>query len=82
MTQITTDRRISSRRASRGGGRRTTDPPAVSLGVPTCQMCRKPGVALLAGESEGGWWFVCLACDHLWNERQVHDPRRGQELSA
>jgi len=23
-----------------------------------------------AGESEDGWWFVCLACDHLWDQRQ------------
>jgi hypothetical protein len=28
-------------------------------------------VARLAGEAEGGWRFVCLACDHLWDQRQI-----------
>ena len=22
------------------------------------------------GEADGGWWFVCGDCDHLWNERE------------
>jgi hypothetical protein len=22
------------------------------------------------GEADGGWWFVCGHCDHLWNERE------------
>ena len=47
------------------------DPPVDPTSVPACPICRKTGVALLAGEAEGGWWFVCLACDHLWDQRQI-----------
>jgi hypothetical protein len=30
----------------------------------------KDGTAVTAGESEDGWWFVCLTCDHLWDQRR------------
>jgi hypothetical protein len=72
MPIIAADCRISNRRgSSRGGGRRVTDVPTGSASVPTCPNCREAGVAFLAGEAEGGWWFVCLACDYLWNQRQI-----------
>jgi hypothetical protein len=32
-------------------------------------------VAQLGGESGGGWWFVCAACDHLWDQRE---PKTGR----
>jgi hypothetical protein len=69
ILKIKTDRRVSDRRSFRGGGRRASDRPSPLSDLPTCPMCRKPGVASLAGESDGGWWFVCLACDHLWDRR-------------
>ena len=70
MPTITTERRICSRRnPSRGGGRRFLDPPREAGFIPPCPQCRTAGDALLAGEGDGGWWFVCLACDHLWNAR-------------
>jgi hypothetical protein len=72
--EITTDRRSIDRRSSRSGGRRATDPTPRASDVPTCPMCHRPGVALLAGESDGGWWFVCDACDHLWDQRQYAAP--------
>jgi hypothetical protein len=72
MLDVASNQRICNRRSSRGGGRRAADRPALSADVPTCPMCLMRGVASLAGESEGGWWFVCLACDHLWDQRQVH----------
>jgi hypothetical protein len=34
---------------------------------------------MLAGESDGGWWFVCAACDHLWDERHSPDERIQDE---
>ena len=72
MLEIVVERRFSNRR-SRGGGRRATDSQDVFADTPTCPRCRTPGVASLAGESEGGWWHLCLACDHLWDRRQPHD---------
>jgi hypothetical protein len=69
MLEAATDRRVSDRRSVRGGGRRASDPPNAPSDLPACPACRTPGVALLAGESDGGWWFVCLACDHLWDQR-------------
>ena len=72
MLDIAADRRMSNRRACRGGGRRGSDPITGSSTVPTCPTCFKSGVTLLAGEAEGGWWFVCLACDHLWNQRETN----------
>ena len=64
-------RHMSDRRGSCGGGRRMTDLPSRPSDSPTCPACREPGAALLAGESDGGWWFVCLACDHLWDQRHT-----------
>lgn len=72
MLEITTERRLSNRRSPSGGGRRATDPPGRPSDLPTCPVCRKTGVALLAGESDGGWWFVCVACDHLWDQRRAN----------
>jgi hypothetical protein len=66
---VPSKRRLTDRRSSRGGGRRATDSPTRASEVPACPTCRQPGVAVLAGESEGGWWFVCLSCDHLWDQR-------------
>lgn len=74
MQEIAADRRTVNRRSSRGGGRRAIDPPGGSTDVPTCPDCRKADVALLAGEAEGGWWFVCLGCDCLWNQRRLASP--------
>lgn len=70
MQHTTAERRTSTRRAARGGGRRATDPSDDPVVVPDCVKCRKTGVAVVAGESEWGWWFVCLACDHLWDQRE------------
>ena len=70
MPTIETNRRTLSRCASRAGGRRATDRPSGDSDPPTCPKCHTGGVAVVAGEAEGGWWFVCLACDHLWDERQ------------
>ena len=72
MLEITPERRACDRRSSCGGGRRATDLTSRASEPPTCPMCRESGVAMLAGESEGGWWFVCLACDHLWDQRRPH----------
>lgn len=68
MKDVTVDRRISTRRAGRQSGRRSTDRPASSTASPRCPRCQQ-NVTILAGEAEGGWWFVCDACDHLWNRR-------------
>jgi len=80
MLDIATERRLSNRRSYRGGGRRTTDLPDMSADTPVCPMCLTRGVASLAGESDGGWWYVCLACDHLWDRRHPdHDGLRVDE---
>ena len=71
MAEAAADCRTWNRRSSRGGGRRITDSPAGPVRVPECPMCQESGVAALAGEAEGGWWFVCMACDHLWDQRQL-----------
>lgn len=73
MLQITPERRGADRRSPRGGGRRATDLTSRPLERPACPMCRESGRAALAGESDGGWWFVCLACDHLWDQRRPGD---------
>jgi hypothetical protein len=38
--------------------------------TPACPNCTKRSTARLAGESDGGWWFVCLVCDFMWDQRQ------------
>ena len=75
MQQNPSVRRGSDRRSSLGGGRRAADLGSRILELPECPMCRESGVSTLAGESDGGWWFVCLACDHLWDQRQLQDDR-------
>jgi hypothetical protein len=70
MDQFTVDRRASTRRIGRDGGRRATDPTVRSTFAPVCPNCRQHATTL-AGEAEGGWWFVCESCDHLWNHRLV-----------
>ena len=77
MEEAAVDRRTSTRRTIRGGGRRATDPPAAGIKLPDCPRCRRAGSAMLAGEAEGGWWFVCLGCDHLWDQR-----RRARSCSS
>lgn len=77
MPDVVTNQRMCDRRSSRGGGRRAADRPDPSVDVPTCPMCLTRGVASLAGESDGGWWFVCLACDHLWDQREVNHRLRA-----
>jgi hypothetical protein len=81
MLQITSERRADDRRSPRGGGRRATDLTSRTTELPACPMCRESGVAALAGESDGGWWFVCLACDHLWDHRQPQDVRTQADAS-
>jgi hypothetical protein len=75
MMQIEPERRVCDRRSPRGGGRRAADRANRPFKVPACPICQELGVAVLAGESDGGWWFVCLACDHLWDQRHPHGDR-------
>src|SRR6516165_5548272 len=82
MLYSSIDRRLSNRRRSSGGGRRSTDLQARPLDSPTCTCCRASGVAALAGESDGGWWFVCLACDALWDQRHVIRRRSLEEKAT
>jgi len=63
------ERRITNRRARSRGGRRSTDPQRPRAPLPSCPACGGAGTASEAGAAEGGWWFVCEACDHLWDER-------------
>lgn len=81
MQEVALDRRTASRRTARGGGRRVTDPAIGAQPVPDCPACLESGVAVPAGEADGGWWFVCLACDHLWDERQAAPGRRTHPQS-
>jgi hypothetical protein len=78
MHRIDTERRVRNRRSIRDGGRRFTDGPPRPLDSPRCPACQKDTVALQAGEADGGWWFVCVACDHMWDER----PFVARELAA
>jgi hypothetical protein len=64
-----TEQRVRDRRFSRAGGRRFNDGPARPVGSTRCPACLTTCAALQAGEAEGGWWFVCVACDHMWDER-------------
>ena len=70
MQTIDEHRRGVNRRAYRAGGRRRSDPAPSPAIPPTCPACKQDRTAVTAGESEDGWWFVCLACDHLWDQRQ------------
>ena len=71
MRKTEIDRRTRDRRRARGGGRRLNDSPSSAASSPVCPNCRKSDVALQAGEAEGGWWFVCAECDHMWDQRAV-----------
>jgi hypothetical protein len=75
-------RQLVDRRASTRGGRRVTDLPGRPFYQPTCPTCREKCTAILAGESDGGWWFVCLSCDYLWDQRQVARDRIQTERLA
>ena len=80
MLEHSTERRhVSDRRSTGAGGRRLTDLAGRPFDSPTCPMCREAGAASLAGESDGGWWFVCLACDHVWDQR-AHREARGAPI--
>ena len=70
MTPDVQERRQRDRRAHARGGRRLTDRAACAPGQPTCPFCNGGDVASEVGEADGGWWFVCGDCDHLWNERE------------
>jgi hypothetical protein len=69
MDSHTLDRRGHDRRASLGGGRRTGDRTGRLKHSQPCPSCRATSGILLAGEAEGGWWFVCGHCDQMWDER-------------
>jgi len=68
MGSTDSDRRIIQRRTHGRGGRRSTDADRRSTDLPACPKCGVAG-ATEAGSADGGWWFVCAGCDHLWNER-------------
>ena len=78
MNRTEAERRMQDRRSVRDGGRRTTDGPPHPVDSPRCPACERNTVALQAGEADGGWWFVCDACDHMWDER----PLAGREPAA
>ena len=69
MNRNAAEQRVRERRSIRAGGRRSTDRTADRMGSPPCPACQRGRVALQAGEAEGGWWFVCVVCDHMWDER-------------
>src|SRR5262245_60812619 len=81
MEPITVDRRISTRRHGRRGGRRATDQPASSTTTPLCPRCRQDAT-VLAGEAEGGWWFVCESCDCLWDQRLLANRSPEKEVTS
>ncbi len=76
MTRTEGERRMMDRRLIRDGGRLFTDGPPHPMDSPRCPACHKDTPALQAGEADGGWWFVCVACDHMWNHRScaAQDP--------
>jgi hypothetical protein len=63
------ERSFRDRRRGRAGGRRLSDAPPRPPNSPQCPVCLTGGAALQVGEADGGWWFVCEACDHMWDER-------------
>jgi len=70
MTSLVPERRHRERRGCVRGGRRATDVTSTTLALPSCPSCGRLDVAEDVGTSEGGWWFVCRDCDHLWDERE------------
>lgn len=81
MQQIVVDRRVSNRRTDRAGGRRATDHPVNSSARPDCPCCGHDAT-ILAGEAEGGWWFVCESCDHLWDQRLVGNRTSEPDIAS
>jgi len=71
------ERRQRDRRAHARGGRRLTDRVASAQRQPSCPSCNVDGVSSEVGEADGGWWFVCGSCDHLWNERECRYRAEG-----
>jgi hypothetical protein len=84
MPECLTERRQQTdRRSPARGGRRVTDRVDRRSDLPACPTCRERDSALMAGESDGGWWFVCLACDYLWDQRHaVGDAVEDQDATA
>jgi hypothetical protein len=40
---------------------------------------------VLVAETEGGWWFLCENCDHVWDQRQqmcINPVRTAPEGAA
>jgi uncharacterized Zn ribbon protein len=72
------ERRQRDRRAHSRGGRRVTDRAAHAHSQLSCPSCKAEEMANEVSEADGGWWFVCDTCDHLWNERE----RRRQRPEA
>jgi hypothetical protein len=70
MLSLSREWRRTDRRAHARGGRRLTDGDASAQRQPSCPSCNVEGAAREVGEADGGWWFVCGHCDHLWNERE------------
>jgi ribosomal protein L37AE/L43A len=70
MTPDVQERRQRDRRGHSRGGRRVTDTAAYAHSQPSCPSCKAEEMANEASEADGGWWFVCGHCDHLWNERE------------
>ena len=68
MAKTQADRRLAARRTHSRDGRRSTDPIAKADIPPSCPSCGG-NATIEAGSAEGGWWFVCNACDRLWDER-------------
>jgi hypothetical protein len=64
------ERRQRDRRAHSRGGRRATDRAAYAPSQPSCPSRKAGEMSNEVGEADGGWWFVCGHCDHLWNERE------------
>jgi hypothetical protein len=75
MTRNSAERRVLDRRWIRAGGRRSTDRPPHPVDSPKCPACQRTRAALPAGEADGGWWFVCYVCDHMWDERARAAPQ-------
>ena len=80
MIPLSRERRHGERRADARGGRRATDRARSSVTAQSCPSCGN--VASEVGEAEGGWWFVCESCDHLWNERERAGRHRSAEAGA
>ena len=80
MIPLSRERRHGERRAGARGGRRVTDWVRPSVTAQSCPSCGS--VASEVGEAEGGWWFVCQTCDHLWNEREHPGRHRNTDAGA